>query len=444
MKPNSCYVSMPFGTKANPLTGGRIDFDQVYQGLVRPAAELAGMSALRGDELVYGAIAHKGLLEAVIACDVFVADVTLSNPNVMYELGVRHALRRGAAVIIGNQDTRLPYDISYSRYFVYHTNADGGLDEALDRPREMLSATFREASERNDSPVHELFPDIQIALPSTLVRTQRNYPQVLRDAQRTAPGDSGVSDVDRAVAEHELKIQPEMDPAAVLDILKRYRDASDWNGVVQFADRLPDGMKRLVEVQQIVALALNRRSEQGDRPRAIAMMHDLVARTGGDSETFGIIGRIYKDRYSETQDPADLQRAIDSYRAGFEKQPSDYYPAINLITLLTMSPDAEAKKELADLVPRVRELMNRRIGGDRPADFFELATALQLAVLENDWEAAFTFGEKLRAQAGAPWMLLTTIRSLTDLREYAATPPNHAKLNELIRRLTPQSSPVSR
>jgi hypothetical protein len=130
-----------------------IDFDEIYHALVRPAAELAGLSAMRGDELSLGAIVHKGLLEAVIGCDVFVADVTLANPNVMYELGVRHALRRGATVIIGNQDTRLPFDISYSRYFVYRTNQDGRLDQAIEQPRGMLSATFKEASERNDSPV---------------------------------------------------------------------------------------------------------------------------------------------------------------------------------------------------------------------------------------------------------------------------------------------------
>lgn len=66
------------------------------------------------------------------------------------------------------------------------------------------------------------------------------------------------------------------------------------------------------------------------------MMIRLVAATGGDGESFGILGRIYKDRFSQLVQHADLKRAIDSYRSGFEKQPTDYYPAINLIQLLSL------------------------------------------------------------------------------------------------------------
>ena len=239
------------------------------------------------------------------------------------------------------------------------------------------------------------------------------------------------SETDWRAIEQEVKAAPDVDPVAILDLLKRYRDNADWDGVVRFADDLDEPLRARPDVQQIFALALNRRRKSGDRERAIGMMNDLVAKTGGDSETYGILGRIYKDCWADSGDRADLERAIAAYRAGFEKQPSDYYPAINLITLLAVAGGDEATAERRRLVPRVRELVMQRVG-DRPADFWELATALQLAVLDDDWNVAATLGDRLREQAAAPWMLETTVRSLEDLGQHAILDSSRGDLDRLI------------
>jgi len=45
-----CFVSMPFGKKADPITGRLFDFDHVYRHLVQLAAADAGYKAIRADE----------------------------------------------------------------------------------------------------------------------------------------------------------------------------------------------------------------------------------------------------------------------------------------------------------------------------------------------------------------------------------------------------------
>ena len=86
---------MPFGRK--PDAAGRvIDFDRVYGELIAPAIAEAELEPLRADEEQTGGIIHKPMFERLILCEYAVADLTTANANVFYELGVRHAVRRGA------------------------------------------------------------------------------------------------------------------------------------------------------------------------------------------------------------------------------------------------------------------------------------------------------------------------------------------------------------
>ncbi len=87
-----CFVLMPFGKKPDG-SGRSIDFDAVYANVIAPAIEAADLEPLRADEEQSGGIIHKAMFERLLLCEYAVADLTTANPNVFYELGVRHALR---------------------------------------------------------------------------------------------------------------------------------------------------------------------------------------------------------------------------------------------------------------------------------------------------------------------------------------------------------------
>src|SRR6185436_10998888 len=168
----------------------------------------------------------------------------------------------------------------------------------------------------------------------------------------------------------------------------------------------------------MLVLALNRRNGPGDQDRAISLMEQQIAETGGDSENFGILGRIYKDRYDQAKERGDseeatrhLDKAIETYRNGFDKNPRDYYPGINVVNLLVQRGGDAARAELDALVPRVRAAVQEKLEGDR-VNFWDLATDLQLAAVARDWPRAEQRASAMMAQAPAEWMIDTTLRDM--------------------------------
>jgi hypothetical protein len=133
-----CFVSMPFGRKQS-FSGIEYDFDEIYMQGIRPATQMAGVEAIRADMGMFGGIIHKPTFERIITADVMIADLTTGNPNVIYELGIRHAAKAGATVVIGAIHERLPFDIGMFRVLPYEVE-DGKLaPNAVESFREQLS-----------------------------------------------------------------------------------------------------------------------------------------------------------------------------------------------------------------------------------------------------------------------------------------------------------------
>src|SRR5512142_694063 len=110
-----CFVLMPFGRKSDPAGGAPINFDAIYERGLRPGIEDAGMTPIRADEEQLGGIIHQAMFERLLLCDFAVADLTLANPNVMYELGIRHAARPRTTLTVYAAKKPLPFDVALLR-----------------------------------------------------------------------------------------------------------------------------------------------------------------------------------------------------------------------------------------------------------------------------------------------------------------------------------------
>jgi nucleoside 2-deoxyribosyltransferase len=121
----SCLVIMPFDIQLRP----------VYERM-RESLKSIGWTVTRSDELTYPKQVPEAIQEALISCDLVVADLTNNNPNVCYELGQAHAF--GKDVIIVTQD-ELPIDIKPERAIFYKNNK-----RSLNQMEEQLK---RQASE---------------------------------------------------------------------------------------------------------------------------------------------------------------------------------------------------------------------------------------------------------------------------------------------------------
>ena len=86
MKP-FCFILMPFGTKTDE-NGKTVEFDEIYNKIIKPAVINANLKPIRADEEIIGGIIHKSMFERLMLCDYAIADLTTANANVFYELGI--------------------------------------------------------------------------------------------------------------------------------------------------------------------------------------------------------------------------------------------------------------------------------------------------------------------------------------------------------------------
>src|ERR1041385_8371960 len=100
---------MPFGRKPDS-TGRSTDFDAVYRDIIAPAVSEVGLEPIRAAEERAGGTIQKTMFERLMLCKYAVADITGANPNVFYELGIRHAMRPRSTAILFAEGTTMPFD----------------------------------------------------------------------------------------------------------------------------------------------------------------------------------------------------------------------------------------------------------------------------------------------------------------------------------------------
>ena len=416
-----CFVLMPFGVKPSGA-GGSIDFDAVYKEIMGPAIEMAGLDALRADEEQTGGIIHKPMYERLILCEFAVADLTTANANVFYELGLRHAVRRQSTVMMFAEGGRLPFDVNGLRALPYKLTPAGtptAVDEAVSNLAGLLSAAKKHAD--TDSPLYQLlqdYPDIQ-----------RDKTDVFRDRVRYSEGakkrlatarKAGVDAVRKE--EQALGDIANAESGVVIDLYLSYRAVKGWDDMIALVGRMSRPLAETVMVQEQLGLALNR---VGKGDEAEKVLINLIDRRGPSSETYGILGRVYKDRWESAFKAGDtftadglLDNAIGAYLQGFEEDWRDAYPGVNAVTLMELKNPPDPRR--TELVAVVAYAVRRRIAKGKP-DYWDYATLLELAVLGKDEAAVRDATGKALAAVRETWEAETTARNLRLIREARTT-----------------------
>ncbi|MBV9297312.1 MAG: DUF4071 domain-containing protein [Acidobacteriaceae bacterium] len=423
-----CFFSMPFGKKVDPYTGREFDFDLIYRTLLLPAVQDAGYQAVRGDQFVES-IPLRPILERIIRSQIFVADLTTANPNVLYELGLRHGLSNGATVLVMASGTQVPFDISFARPVLYTVDYRGNLIES-NEVRRFLSEAIRQGVGRtgSDSPVYTFFPELHVEMPSEFLGAGRKAPAIPKQTSKGGSLPGGLpSPESLKLAEQEVGSGNDIDPTSVLETLRGYQATSAWEDLIRFANELPEKFREMPQVQQMTALALNR---LGRGKESIALISSLIARTGGDAETYGILGRIYKGLYAREGRREYLDQAIASYRSAFKLAPNDFYSGINLVSLLSKYGGVGDQNELNQLIPILRDQISHIIADPR-SGYWDVATAFELAVIAHDWPAAHEVLRRMLVESKAEWMLETTAKNLQDLGKSMAE-EDQAQLQSLV------------
>lgn len=424
----TCFVDMPFGRKKDPGSGVEIDFDRVFEAGIRPGVEAAGLQCIRGDQEKTGGIIHEAMFARLLLSEFVIADMTTANPNVFYELGVRHATRPYTTIPIFATTGGIPFDVNMIRAIPYEL-VDGHLeDAAAAKLSEAIATRIRDASRTpsSDSPLYQLFegyPTIELSHEVTdvfddRIRASEDFERDLRTATAGVPKEEGVVRVraledglgDLAVGSREI----------LMKLFLAYRDLEAFDDMIRLYDAFPGDLKASSVARQQRAFALNRRNGPGERDEAIRILEGVLHDFGESAETYGLLGRCYKDQYRAAEAdgdltaPADLDAAIEAYTKGFLAEPADYYPGVNAISLLIKKATPDAMAEVDRLTPLVSFAVARR-GGANSSDYWDLATVLELAAAGRAYGDARNVLPKVLRAAKAGWMLETTRANLAML-----------------------------
>ncbi len=145
----SCFVIGPIGDRlALPGSEPRVAYElaiQVFEEVIEPACSEFEIRPTRSDGITKSGDIPEQIIYRLATADLVIADLTGANPNVMYELGLRHAV--GLPTIQIGERGKLPFDISTIRTIQFRRTAHG-LIEARNRLRDAMRTGFAEGFDR--------------------------------------------------------------------------------------------------------------------------------------------------------------------------------------------------------------------------------------------------------------------------------------------------------
>jgi MAP3K TRAFs-binding domain len=330
----ACFVVMGFGKKTDFETGRVLDLDQSYINLIKPAVEAAGLKCIRADEIVHSGLIDVPMYEQLLKADVVVADISTSNRNAVYELGVRHALRPYTTVIIAEEQMmKSPFfDLNHIVIRQYrHLGEDIGVSEmkrfTCDLTRAIKEIMAREPKLRWDSPVYKFIDRL----------TPPSIAEEVKQAVAAAVSQASVSGspVHSELMQQVDEAQKKGDWLKAKMLLEEIREMRRTGTVETSAGQQVENPED-PDVLQRLALATYK-SKYPTPEEALKAARDLLKllepQTTNDTETLGLWGSVHKRLWELTNESSYLDEAVRAYERGFYLR-NDHYNGINYAYLL--------------------------------------------------------------------------------------------------------------
>ena len=188
---DSCFVMQPF---APPL-------GEYYDKIFKPAIEKAGLLPLRADAEIFGTgkimdQVWRGIKEAKI----LVAELTTRNPNVFYELGLAHALRK-PVVLVSSNESDVPFDLHHIRVIYYDVTDPFWGAKLIEKVAENILSFLKNSEEAifKSSDEREVISPNNGHLPDALLASRAGDANV-RQTERSERGGSRLPVLDAPVA----------------------------------------------------------------------------------------------------------------------------------------------------------------------------------------------------------------------------------------------------
>lgn len=443
-----CFVITSFGSKQNLndlkekfsekkfASIQQINFDNIYEQLVKPAIEKAGMEPLiEREETSFGSI-HKTMYEKILLCDFCVADLTNANPNAYYELGMRYAVKPFSTIpIIASSHFPLPFDIGGNRTFAYSVDKDFNLSN-LEADINSLAQILENAKQKRatDSPLYDLINGItfqnsvahektdvfrELVKYNEEIKNELAYARTIEAPEKNNSKQLRIDEIKKIIAKYSPL--EDMETAVLIDVMISFRNIEAFADMQNFIEELPRYVFDTVMVQEQYAFILNRNGGKKNPvdevmiKKAEDILKNLETIGKASSETYGIWGRIYKDKFDrewKKRNKSDakmfLKKALSIYEKGFESDARDGYPGVNYVTCLALFGENEKAKRI---LPAVEFAVRCKMKRKEP-DYWDYATLVELSVIENNFELDDENFSEAKILAAENWMFDTTKNNL--------------------------------
>jgi hypothetical protein len=140
----NCFVVMGFGKKTDFKQNKNFDLDKTYRNIIKPAAEAAGYTCERADEVQHAGVIDVPMYERLLTADLVIADLSTANINAFFELGVRYALRPKTTIVIAEQNFEMGFDMGHVVIRRYEHLGPGIDHEEVERVKAELTKVCRE------------------------------------------------------------------------------------------------------------------------------------------------------------------------------------------------------------------------------------------------------------------------------------------------------------
>jgi len=418
------FVVMPFGRKQGP-DGRWIDFNSIYQNLIKPAIEEAGLESFRADEEASSGDIITDMFQELLLADMVIADLSIDNANVFYELGIRHAMRRRGVVHIQAGRAYMPFDIITVRTLPYHCDESGCPDPLfVDKDKQALSKMIQATwiSERNriHSPIFNLLTGL-IEPDRRTLRTPlaTGYWQEYTTLQARIE----IAQRQKRIGDVVLLAEEVSNPLIKEDILAEAGKALKSIGNSALAlKQYRQGLKINPDNVAFRCEEAYHLSRLGQSDEAIVKLERLLEDIPNCVDATTYLARIYKDLWRKTwigiTDESQriqvayeasfvLQKSIESYLRGYQLDQNQYYPGINALTLTALLDHLATIAEI-DSGDADEAAYRNRLAALKGSIQFCLESNLRR--LPNDQWASLSLGDLAVCVAESPQQVATAYR----------------------------------
>jgi hypothetical protein len=356
----SVFIVRPFGKKRVTVSDQEgqdksieVDFNKIDKDLIQAALRKNNLEGCTTEVIASAGNIRVDMFKMLIAYDLVIADISIDNANVFYELGIRHGLRPNGTILIRfpTSGKDVPFDLKTERYIAYERNNPAAAVDLLAKCiKDTIQEMGRSNSERRaDSPIFLLLPGLTPPDPAKLTVVPRDFQEAIQIAASAKDEHHGSTTL-ALLAKEAKSTDWEREGLRTIGRVQRQRKNFDaaretWESIREpLADDVEANLQlatiyqrldRLSKAEQACRRVLDKENPSAD-PKDRADALSQLARNEKDTWVKGFQGQTSEqERRRQALSDSRLLDAFAGYKEGFCNDLNDYYSGINALGLLT-------------------------------------------------------------------------------------------------------------